>query len=201
MADQLTGLLSPFLRSRRIAAARPFLEKGNLLDIGCGTGELAHDVDPTRYLGIDQDEESIAIARKKFPMHRFLTLAEFSNLNALSIQVSTGSNAKVKDFDQVIGLAIIEHVDDPQQWLAWLRTLLKPGGRIILTTPHPSMRRLHEFGARIGLFSREGAKEHRELIDRHRMTELAKATGFRIRDFRPFLFGCNQLFTLELKDR
>lgn len=188
MADQLTGLLSPFLRSRRIAAARPFLDKGNLLDVGCGTGELAHDIDPTQYLGIDRDEESIVIARRKFPAHRFLPLAEFS------------ASPRTSQFDQIVGLAVIEHVDDPQQWLAWLRTLLKPGGRIILTTPHPSMRRLHEFGARIGLFSREGAKEHRELIDRHRMAQLAGASGFRIRDFRRFLSGCNQLFVLEPTD-
>jgi 2-polyprenyl-3-methyl-5-hydroxy-6-metoxy-1,4-benzoquinol methylase len=184
MADQLTGLLSPFLRSRRIAAVRDFLEKGDLLDVGCGTGELAGYIDPSRYLGIDRDEDSVAIARKKFSAHRFLSLDEFN------------SAPNQSQFDQIVGLAVIEHVDDPQRWLGWLRTLLKPGGRIILTTPHPSMRRLHEFGARIGLFSREGAKEHRELIDRQRMAELADASGFRIRHFQRFLLGCNQLFIL-----
>lgn len=189
MADQLTGLLSPFLRSRRIAAARSFIGQGSLLDVGCGTGELARDVDPSRYLGMDRDAESIAIAREKFPAHRFLTLDEFN------------SAPNQMQFDRIVGLAVIEHVDDPQQWLGWLRSLLKPVGRVILTTPHPSTRRLHEFGAAIGLFSREGAKEHRELIDRQRINELAEASGFRIRDFRPFLFGCNQLFILELKDR
>lgn len=184
MADQLTGLLSPFLRSRRIAAARRFFGQGNLLDLGCGTGELARDVDPIRYIGVDRDAESIGIARKKFPAHRFLTLAEFSAL------------APQSQFDHIVSLAVIEHVDDSQQWLVWLRTLLKPGGGVILTTPHPSVRWLHEFGARIGLFSREGAREHRKLIDRRRMTQLAEASGFRIRVFRRFLFGCNQLFIL-----
>src|ERR1700730_6957888 len=99
MADQLTGLLSPFLRSRRIAAIRPFLGEGNLLDIGCGTGELARDVDPTKYVGVDRDEESISIARKKFPAHRFMTLAELS------------ASPRDSQFDQIIGLAVIEHVD------------------------------------------------------------------------------------------
>jgi 2-polyprenyl-3-methyl-5-hydroxy-6-metoxy-1,4-benzoquinol methylase len=188
MADQLTGLLSPFLRSRRIAAAKPFLGQGSLLDIGCGTGELARDVDPTRYVGVDRDEESIAIARKEFPTHRFITLAEFS------------ASPPRSQFAQIVGLAVIEHVDDPQQWLAWVRILLKPDGRVVLTTPHPSVRRIHELGGRVGLFSREGAKEHRELIGRWRMSELANASGFRIRHFRRFLIGCNQLFVLEGKD-
>jgi 2-polyprenyl-3-methyl-5-hydroxy-6-metoxy-1,4-benzoquinol methylase len=185
MADQLTGLLSPFLRSRRIAAVRPLLVQGNVLDVGCGTGELARHFDSAKYVGVDRDEESIAIARKKFSAHRFLSLDE---LNSAPNQ---------SQFDQIVGLAIIEHVDDPQQWLNWLRTLLKPAGRVILTTPHPSVRGLHELGARVGLFSREGAKEHRELIDRQRMTKLAIASGFRIRHFQRFLLGCNQLFILE----
>jgi len=185
MADQLTGLLSPFLRSRRITAVGQFLGQGSLLDIGCGTGALARDVDSTRYLGVDQDEESIAIAKNLFPTHRFLTLAEFAQ--------SPNQN----QFERIVGLAVIEHVEDPRKWLAWLRTLLKPGGQVVLTTPHPSVRQLHEIGGRIGLFSREGAKEHRELINRDRMIQLAETSGFRIQYFRTFLSGCNQLFVLE----
>jgi len=185
MADQVTGLLSPFLRSRRIAAVTPFLDQGRLLDIGCGTGMLARHVDSTRYLGVDSDEESIAIAKRRFPAHRFLMLAEFAQ-----------SHDKML-FDQIVALAVIEHVDDPQKWLVWLRALLKPGGRVVLTTPHPSVRGFHELGARIGLFSREGAMEHRELINRGRMIQLAETSGFRIRHFRRFLSGCNQRFVLE----
>src|SRR5437870_10472721 len=126
MADQLTGLLSPFLRSRRITAVGQFLGQGPLLDIGCGTGALARNVDSTRYLGVDQDEESIAIARNLFPTHRFLTLAEFTQ--------SPNENR----FARIAGLAVIEHVEDPQNWLAWLRTLLIADGQLVLTTPHPS---------------------------------------------------------------
>src|SRR5438105_13657331 len=185
MADQLTGLLSPYLRSRRIAAVRPFLGQGRLLDIGCGTGALADYVGSNRYTGVDQDEESIAIAKNLFPAHRFLTTAQFA------------SSPNENQFERIIGLAVIEHVEDPQKWLAWVRTLLKPAGQVVLTTPHPSVRCLHEFGARIDLFSREGAKEHRELIDRDRMIQLAAASGFRVRHFRRFLLGCNQLFVLE----
>jgi 2-polyprenyl-3-methyl-5-hydroxy-6-metoxy-1,4-benzoquinol methylase len=185
MPDQLTGLLSPFLRSLRIAAARPFFGQGRLLDLGCGTGELARYVESNRYSGVDQDEDSVAIARNRFPAHRFLTLAEFA------------PSQNENQFERIIGLAVIEHVEDPQKWLAWLRTLLKPGGQIVLTTPHPSIRWLHEFGACIGLFSREGAKEHRKLINRDRMIQLAGTSGFRVRHFRRFLSGFNQLFVLE----
>ena len=60
-----------------------------------------------------------------------------------------------------------------------------------------SIRGVHEFGGHIGLFSREGAMEHRELINRDRMIQLAETSGFRIQYFRRFLSGCNQLFVLE----
>src|SRR5438309_4896404 len=107
MADQLTGLLSPFLRSRRITAVGQFLSQGPLLDIGCGTGALARDVDSTRYLGVDQDEESIAIAKSLFPTHRFLTLTDLAP--------SQSDN----HFERIVALAVIEYVDDPQKWLVW----------------------------------------------------------------------------------
>ena len=41
MADQGTeGILSPYLRRKRIQAATPYL-KGGVLDVGCGGGVLA----------------------------------------------------------------------------------------------------------------------------------------------------------------
>ena len=96
-----------------------------------------------------------------------------------------------------LGAGGMAALDSPQQWLSWLRSFLKSDGRVILTTPHPSMRSIHELGARIGLFSREGAAEHRELIDGQRMVELTGSSGFRVRYFKRVLFGCNQLFILE----
>jgi 2-polyprenyl-3-methyl-5-hydroxy-6-metoxy-1,4-benzoquinol methylase len=185
MGDQLTGFLSPFLRRRRIAAAKPLLRAGRILDIGCGTGQLARYVEPSRYLGVDQDPESIQIARRNFPAHKFLTLSEFSR------------SQQSECFEQIVALAVIEHASDPQQWLAWLRQLLRPRADLILTTPHPGARWLHEFGAQIGLFSREAAKEHRDFLDRQQIEHLAATTGFTVRKFKRFLVGCNQLIVLE----
>src|SRR5437899_11632626 len=128
MAAQLSGVLAAFLRSRRAAAVAPFLGQGPFLDIGCGSGALAHDVESTRYLGVDRDEESISIAKNLFPAHRFLTLPEFAQ--------SHNEN----QFERIVGLAVIEHVEDPQKWLTWLRPLLKPGGQIGQPVAHHSIR-------------------------------------------------------------
>lgn len=71
MADQgAEGLFSPFLRRRRFAAARPFLE-GNVLDFGCGAGGLAEYVPPDHYLGVEIDPLSLQRAQSQFSFHKF----------------------------------------------------------------------------------------------------------------------------------
>jgi 2-polyprenyl-3-methyl-5-hydroxy-6-metoxy-1,4-benzoquinol methylase len=185
MPDQMTGMLSPFLRNRRLAAARPHLGSGPVLDMGCGTGLLAAGIPADRYLGVDLDADTIAIARRTYPQHRFQTLAEFEAL------------PPVERFSTVVALAVIEHVPSPEEWLRTMATFLEPGGRIVLTTPHPRYRRVHEFGAALGIFSREGAEEHHILLDNAIMARTAAGAGLEIQHRHRFLLGANQLFVLR----
>lgn len=185
MADQMTGLFSPFLRRRRLAAVGPHLGEGRVLDYGCGVGELAGGVSPARYLGVDLDAESIAAARERHPAHRFQTLAEFE------------ADGAAGDFDVIAALALIEHLPEPGRWLAGLRGRLGPAGKVVLTTPHPSLRRAHELGARLRLFSREAADEHEAMLDRRALQAAAAEAGLRLAEYRRFLFGCNQLAVLR----
>ncbi len=95
MADQVSGLLSHFLLARRLAAARPYVAKGRVLDVGCGCGELARYVEPARYLGLDVDRESIEAARSRRPEHCFQAVNESAH------------RADLGHFDVVVGLAVI----------------------------------------------------------------------------------------------
>jgi hypothetical protein len=71
-----------------------------------------------------------------FPLHRFLTAPPAG-----------------ESFDTVAALALAGHLLEPAGWLAQLRGVLAPGGHlVVLTTPHPAFRRLHEAGARAGVF-------------------------------------------------
>ena len=183
MADQVSGLLSPYLRARRIAAARPWLGSGPLLDFGCGVGELARHVAPERYLGVDRDAESLAEACRRHPRHRFLPAAELAAGGAAG-------------FERIVGLAVVEHLADPGQWLAAMGRMLAAGGRIVLTTPNPRLQPVHDAGARLGLFSRSGAAEHQSLLDRPAMVRLAADAGLAVVHADRFLAGANQLFVL-----
>jgi 2-polyprenyl-3-methyl-5-hydroxy-6-metoxy-1,4-benzoquinol methylase len=183
MADQGSeGLLSPFLRTRRIEAAKPYI-KGSVLDIGCGVGYLADFIRAGLYLGVDIDEESLCAARKRHPHHTF---------------ISELPPAK-KVFNSVVGLAVLEHAPDPLQFLSELTERLHHGSEnlIICTTPLPALDWIHSIGTSIGLFSREARKEHQKLLGYDQLKQLAAKCSLDITLYRRFLLGANQLFILR----
>ncbi|MGE4296690.1 MAG: class I SAM-dependent methyltransferase [Desulfovibrionaceae bacterium] len=179
MGIQTGGTLSPWLRARRINAVRPHL-RGRVLDVGCGTGLLSECAPREGYLGVDHDAASLAAARREHPHAAFAPgLPE------------NGS------FDTIALLAVIEHIPDPAAFLRRLTGLLAPGGRMVLTTPHPAFEIIHTIGGRLGLFSREAGEDHETLINATAMAALARDAGLTLATARRFLFGVNQLFVLE----
>ena len=187
MADQASGLLSPWLRRRRLEAAAPWLA-GRVLDVGCGSGALAARVGADRYRGVDIDADSVALARAGYPSHRFESLEPGEHWN--EGDASAG-------FDTVAMLAVIEHTAEPGELLRRAAAALAPGGRIVLTTPAPALEWAHALGARVGLFSAAASEEHQSPIGRRRLNELARQAGLRVVHARRFLGGANQLFVLE----
>jgi 2-polyprenyl-3-methyl-5-hydroxy-6-metoxy-1,4-benzoquinol methylase len=185
MADQgAEGLMSPFLRSRRMAAARPYL-RGRVLDVGCGTGALTRYVPKGRYMGFDPDPESILLARTNHPGYRFDTSMPFEQ----------------RGFDTIASLAVIEHVADRVEFITGLQLQLRngPANRIVLTTPHQSMEWIHAAGAKLGLFSRQANEEHKGLLDEGALRYLADQAGCQLITYKRFLFGANQLAILAIR--
>ena len=181
MADQISGLLSPFLRSRRIKIARPHLT-GKVLDYGCGIGLLSEMVNMNDYTGVDIDDESIQTARKRYPGFNFLNLNDLPN---------NGS------YETIVCLAVIEHLPSPQRVFNQFKGLLAANGKIVLTTPHPSFDWIHVLGAKFKLFSQEGRDDHENLFNKDSLFQLAAKTGFNISLYRRFLFGANQLVIMD----
>jgi len=179
------GLFSPFLRSQRLKAARPFI-KGRVLDVGCGMGELANVVPADRYMGVDVDEQTLVIARKFHPQHIFQSFLPPAQ----------------PAFDTVVALAVVEHVECPGRFLGELALRLKdgPDNFIVCTTPYPRFKWAHEAGARIGLFSNSAAEEHKEFLDRTRLLLAASEAELKMIYYRRFLFGANQLAVFQRGD-
>jgi 2-polyprenyl-3-methyl-5-hydroxy-6-metoxy-1,4-benzoquinol methylase len=184
MADQGSeGVLSPFLRRRRLTVALPFLS-GKILDVGCGAGELARHVSPSCYVGMDLDEASLSMARRHHPHHVFV--------RELPSAVPGG-------FETIVALAVIEHVKHPAEFVRRLARLLAPSPQaaVVLTTPHPLFAWVHATGARLGLFSRQAHEEHEAMLGRRQLEALCAECGMTVAVYRKFLGGANQLAVIK----
>jgi 2-polyprenyl-3-methyl-5-hydroxy-6-metoxy-1,4-benzoquinol methylase/spore maturation protein CgeB len=114
-----------------------------VLDIGCSEGMLGlllaragHQV-----LGIDIEPAAIAAARDLLGAESSAVCArvELRVADALSVELDEDG------FDTVVLGEVIEHLDQPSKMLARAADLLKPRGRLVLTTPfgyfpHPDHR-------------------------------------------------------------
>ena len=153
--------------------------------MGCGSGSLAGELSPDCYLGIEVDPFSLQSASSNFPEHSFQ--------KALPIDISS--------FDTIVALAVIEHVKSPELFLIELSSRLNSDklGKIVITTPHPSMKRIYDFGASIGVFSEHANEEHEELLDHSKLEAAGTNAGLHLVLYRSFLFGANQLAVFEKK--
>lgn len=171
------GLLSPYLRNRRLAIARPFLA-GRVLDVGCAEGHLADSVAHDQYVGVDLDHDILAEARRAHPEHVFVGIDELD---------------EAEWFDTVVALAVIEHVPDPVGWLARWSGHLVSGGRVVVTTPYARYEPVHGIAAKLRLTSDEAHDEHETTFDRESLDQLFEAVGLKRTTYKRFLLGLNQL--------
>ena len=107
----------------------PLLAPGvRALDAACGTGRhaaffAAHSCE---VIGADQSAEMLAVARAKVPAGTF----HAADLRALP--VDTGS------VDVAVCALALCHFDDPTEPVVEIARVLRPGGTLVVTDPHPS---------------------------------------------------------------
>jgi SAM-dependent methyltransferase len=106
--------------------ALPLVAGAVVLEVGCGEGYgtalLAGPA--THVLGIDYDRLAAAHAAATYPGARFVR----ANLAALPVRTST--------VDVVATLQVIEHVWNHPEFVRECRRVLRPGGRLFVTTPN-----------------------------------------------------------------
>lgn len=105
-------------------------ESEAILDYGCGTGLLLARLAEQGYrvAGSDTSEQSLAATR-----HRLQGYDTFLGAFTPDALLAEG-----REFDTILAVELVEHLHD--DWLdhalSILRRLLKPNGRIIVTTPN-----------------------------------------------------------------
>lgn len=106
-----------------------------LLDTGCGAGYGTHllSTHASSALGVDYSSDALDYARARY---RSPNLA-FARMNCLQLAL------KESMFDVIISFEMYEHLEKPHEYLRECHRVLKPGGRLILSTPNRSSWELH----------------------------------------------------------
>jgi len=125
-----------FLRHlRAYEYAKEFVNDKNVLEIGCGSGygskflsQFAKSITT-----VDIDKDSLEYAKKN---------NSNSNIEYINANILEGINKNDQSYDIAISFQVIEHIysKDSGKFLNEIKRLLKPDGKIIITTPNRKFR-------------------------------------------------------------
>ena len=184
------GLLSPFLRNVRLkAVASQIPKKSNVLDLACGSGQLGqHLLEGCRYWGVDRTNADIEETR----FYRFFKMDLTKKLEIERLEGELSGS-----IDVITVIAFLEHIRDYNRFMINISRLVKKGGLIIGTTPHPRGRKFHDLLSLIGICSREAGEEHETFLNRDDLVNVGKSSKMDLILYKTFLFGLNQLFVYK----
>jgi len=105
-----------------------------LLDCGCGTGAFSIGAAKRGYraTGVTNDEAAVARAQERADYLK----PGFANFEAGDIRRLADRSDFQGVFEIAICLEVIEHLADDRSLMQNLAACLKPGGRLLLTTPY-----------------------------------------------------------------
>jgi ubiquinone/menaquinone biosynthesis C-methylase UbiE len=147
------------------------------LDLGVGDGRLAAEIAATRLTGADVSQVALDRARKRIP-----------DAELVLVQPDEPLPFPDNAFDLVTCIETLEHIRDVQLALSEIRRVLRPGGRLAITTPAAARWRVlvlgleHPFSPHIRAFTRRSLRTALEALgfqilelDRHQATLFALA--------------------------
>lgn len=159
---------------------RDHLQPGNgrrLIDVGCGTGAFTIGAARLGYsaLGLSWDSRNQETAARRAAMCGART-AEFQ---VLDVRRMDDRPDLTSQFEVAICLETIEHILDDRKLLRDIARTLKPGGRLLLTTPFIGYRAITKGDD--GPFSTyEDGWHVRRGYDANGLRSIAEAAGFRV---------------------
>jgi ubiquinone/menaquinone biosynthesis C-methylase UbiE len=137
-----------------------------VLDLGCGQGDFTALIAQAGALPVGMEIAQAALARAQ---------ARHPGLEFRLARIGQPLPLEDNAFGVVWSSEVIEHVADTARWLSELRRVLRPRGKVLLTTPSHGRLRLALGG--IERFS-EPLGDHLHLYTRRSLTEVLAEFGF-----------------------
>jgi SAM-dependent methyltransferase len=137
------------------------------LDLGCGDGRLTGALEAARLTVADVSDVALERAARRLP-------------DAVAVRLEPDAPLPLADgsFDLVLCAEVVEHVRDLQLTLSEARRVLRPGGRLAVTTPAHS--RLTGLDVALRGFERrfEPLSPHLRFLTRRSLARLLDEMGF-----------------------
>lgn len=132
-----------------------------VLDVGCSSGYLAQPLSErgNTIVGIELDPVAARAAEQ------FCERVLVGNVEMMELPLEP------KSFDVVLCGDVVEHLRDPVAALARLRAFLKPGGRVVLSTPN-----IANWAIRLSLLGGRWRYTERGILDRTHTHLFTRAT-------------------------
>lgn len=152
-----------------------------VLDIGCGLGYFLLKLKGSgaELHGLDPSEESIEYVKKNITEHAKVGSVE---------EIPYPDNM----FDKVLFCEVIEHVEDDEKVLREIRRILKPGGRLVVSTPSLKGWRAHSKLKQLG-HHHGGEFHYRDGYYPRELEEKLVKSGYRIVKTKQAMFLLSEL--------
>jgi 2-polyprenyl-6-hydroxyphenyl methylase/3-demethylubiquinone-9 3-methyltransferase len=172
------------------------LKGKKVLDVGCGGGILSEAMAKAgaQVTGLELASEVIQVAREH---------AQASGLNIDYVQCPVEDYPHPHEFDVITCLEMLEHVPDPQAIVKAMAGLLKPGGKLILSTlnRHPMSFIQAIVGAEYVLkMLPKGTHSYAQFIKPSEMDALVSQAGLKLQHIQGLAYNpLSQCFSLSDK--
>jgi len=135
--------------------------ENRVLDVGCSSGYLAAPLVARRntVVGVELDAAAARVAQG------FCEQVLLGDIETMELPLEPGS------FDVVLLSDVIEHLRDPVDTLRRLRRCLRPGGRLVLSTPNVA-----NWALRLSLLAGRWRYTDRGILDRTHTHLFTRAT-------------------------
>lgn len=149
------------------------LKKGNLLDVGAGTGAFLHHMQQQGWQveGLEPDPSARSRAEKLYQLNLLPSDTLFT--------LAPGSK------DVITLWHVLEHVHRLQDYMQQLKKLLKPGGHLLIAVPNYTSGDAKRYGAAWAAYD---VPRHLYHFSPKAMRQLIQKNGLRLKAIKPMWF-------------